>query len=324
MKRRSALIVAAGVLPGLSAFSVMVRAQAAWPGGTVRIVTPTPVGVGIDALARRYAEHLGRVLNTSVFVENRAGAAGTLGTGTVAKAPADGLTLLISTSLPFTTAPHLFSKLPYDAQKDLLPVAPLYRGGSFVVAGPAFEGRTLKDLVALAKRKPNAINYASYGPGSTAHLGMELLQDAAGIELTQIPYKQSVIPDLIGGQVSVGWEPPNSALPSIRSGQIKALAYSGDKRSAALPDVPTLGELFPGLELFTWVGVWVPAGTPEPIVARLHAAFAGITADAEVARAIADAGNEPMTGTPAQMAAQLDRDSQSMRRLIKAKNIRIN
>ena len=330
MQRRLSLAAAAvlacsTLLPGGPARAQTAQpAPAAWPGAPIRIVTPTPVGVGADAFARLYAEQLGKELKTPVFVENRPGAAGTLGTDLVAKAAPNGLTLLLSTSLPFTTAPSLFSKLPYSAQKDFVPVAQLYRGGSFVVASTAFAGSSLKELVAYARQHPGELNYASYGPGSTAHLGIELLQDAAGIQMTHIPYKQSAMPDLIGGQVMLGWEPPVSALPNIRSGKVKALAFTGDRRSPALPEVPTLSEAYPGLEVFTWIGVWAPAGTSEAVVKRLHAAFTGITRSPELMKALADAGAEPMNATPAQMAAAIEREAQTMGRLIKAKNITLN
>jgi tripartite-type tricarboxylate transporter receptor subunit TctC len=305
--------------------SVFSQNAAAWPGSTpIRIVTPTPVGVGSDAFTRLYGEHLGRALKTAVIVENRPGAAGTLGTDVVAKSPPNGYTLLVSTSLPFTTSPYLMSKVPYSAQKDFVPVVQLYRGGSFVIASPAFPGKSLADLVAAAKRAPGSINYASYGPGSTAHLGIELLQDAAEIQMTHIPYKQSAIPDLIGGQVMIGWEPPPSALPNIRTGKIKALAYTGDRRSPALPDVPTLAESYPGLEMFTWVGVWAPAGTPEAIVQRLQAAFAAISKEPDVVKALVESGSEPMATTQAQMASTIEREAQAMSRLIKAKHITMN
>jgi len=325
MDRRQSIAVLLGGLTLTALPGAQGQSPATWPGGTpIRIITPTPVGVGSDAFTRIYAEHLGRVLKTSVIVENRPGAAGTLGTDAVGKSAPNGYTLLVSTSLPFTTSPYLLAKVPYNAQKDFVPVVQLYRGGSFVIAGPAFAGKSLADLVASAKRAPSSINYASYGPGSTAHLGMELLQDAADIQLTHIPYKQSAMPDLIGGQVMVGWEPPPSALPNIRSGKIKALAYTGDRRSPALPDVPTLAEAYPGLEMFTWVGVWAPAGTPDAIVQRLQAAFAGISKEPEVLKALADASSEPMTTTQAQMAAAIEREAQTMSRLIKAKHITVN
>jgi tripartite-type tricarboxylate transporter receptor subunit TctC len=322
MNRRATLRVLGASLSGL--FGVRAQAQQAYPTAPIKIITPTPVGVGSDVFARLYGDHLGKLLKTPVFVENRPGASGMLGTDAVAKSAANGYTILFTTSLPFTTAPFLFAKVPYDAQRDLVPVVQLYRGGSFVLASNAFAGKTIGDLVASAKREPNRISYASYGPGSTAHLGMELLQDAAGIQLIHVPYKQSAMTDLIGGQVAIGFEPPISALPNVKAGKVRALAYTGSERSPALPDVPTLSESYPGLEIFTWVGVWAPAGTPEPIRRQLQAAFVTVGQSAEVQRSLADAGLETMRTSEAQMTSAIARESEAMSRLIKAKNINVN
>lgn len=320
MDRRLCLAWMAAATASPGAFG---QAPAPWAQTPIRIVTPSPVGVGSDAFARLYAEHLGKQLKASVIVENRPGASSTLGTDVVAKAPANGLTLLFSTSTPLTVAPHLLARVPYKVG-ELQPVAALYRGGSFLVVGSAFKGQSLKDLVAQARARPGSVDYASYGPGSTAHLGVELFSDAAGIELNHIPYKQSAMPDLIGGQVTLGWEPPVSALPNIRSGKVRALAYSGDRRSAALPEVPALAETYPGLAVFTWVGVWVPAGTPEPLVKQLQTALQAVTHAPEVLKALAEAGVEPMTAGPAEMSTLVERESATMGRLIKAKNITLN
>ena len=322
MKRRwlsLALIAVVGQCAGLACSSA--AAQDAWPSRTIRIVTPSPAGVGSDAFARLYAEHLGKALGVTVIVENKPGASGTLGTDAAAKATPDGYTLLLTTSLPMTVAPHLFPKLPYKPASDFVPVAQLYRGGSFLIASPSFAANSIKDLVSLAKLKPDSILYASYGAGGTAHLGMEQFQDAANIKLVHVPYKQTAMTDVSSGQVNLGFEPPVSALPHIRTGRVKALAYTGDKRSPALPDVPTLAESYPGLEVFTWVGVWAPRGTPEAIVRRLHAAIVTATKLPEVQKAIADAGSEPMYTTPAQMQATVDHENDQMGKLIKAKNI---
>jgi len=324
MKRRtlSLALALAGLCAGLLATPA--AAQDAWPGRTVRIVTPSPAGVGSDAFARLYADHLGKALGVTVIVENKPGAAGTLGTDVVAKAAPDGYTILLTTSLPMTVAPHLFPKLPYKPHSDFVPVAQLYRGGSFVIATPSFAGNSIKDLVHQAKLKPDFILYASYGAGGTAHLGMEQLQDAADIKLVHIPYKQSAMTDVSSGQVAIGFEPPVSALPNIKSGRVKALAYTGDKRSPVLPDVPTLSETYPGLEVFTWIGIWAPQGTPAPIVHKLHAAFTAATKLPEVQKAIADAGNEPMLTTTAQMQKTIDQETERLGKLIKAKNIKLN
>jgi len=299
-------------------------AQSAWPNGPLKIITPTPAGVGTDVLARIYASNLAKVLNTTAYVENRPGASSTIAAAAVAKAEPNGLTLLFSIGLPLTTAPALFSKLPYDPGKDFAPVAQLFRGGSFLIANNSFAGNALEDLVLAARRKPKSINYASYGPGSTAHLGFELLQEAAGIELVHIPYKTSAVPDLMRGEVTVGWEPAVSAMPFIVDGKVKALAYTGNPRSPALPDVAALAESYPGLEVFTWVGVWAPAGTPDAILDKLHDAIEGINRLPAVVKALSDASSEPMRTTRAQMADAIENETQSMGRLIKAKNIKLD
>ena len=318
-------LIAIGWLSLIAAiWSLPAYPQSAWPNGPIRIVTPTPAGVGTDTFARIYASNLAKALNTTVFVENRPGASSTIATAAVAKADPNGFTLLLSISLPMTTAPALFSKLPYDAGKDFAPVAQLYRGGSFLIANNSFAGNSLKDLVLAAKSKPKSINYASYGPGGTAHLGFELLQEAAGIELVHIPYKTSAVPDLMRGEVTVGWEPAVSAMPFLKDGKIKALAYTGNPRSPALPDVATLAETYPGLEVFTWVGMWAPAGTPDAILDSLHDAIEAINRLPAVVKALSDASSEPMHTTRAQMAVAIDSETQSMGRLIKAKNIKLD
>ena len=296
----------------------------AWPSKPVKIITPTPVGVGSDAFARLYADKLSKLLNAPFIVENKPGALATIGTDAVAKAPPDGYTILFSTANPFTLAPFLLSRLPYNPDKDFIPITQIFRGGSFVVANKEVPAKNLHDLVALAKSKPGKITFASYGPGSTAHIGFELVQDAAGVEMLHIPYKQGALPDVIGGQVMLGWEPPVSALPHIKAGRIQAIAYTGSKRSPAMPEVPTLSETYPGLELFSWAGFWVPAGTPVAIQQKLFAAITAVSKLPEVRQVIEDAGNEAIGTTPAEMADSIKREAQTMGKLIKAKNIKLD
>ena len=296
----------------------------AWPQRPIRIITPTPAGVGSDVFARAYAERLGQMLKTPVVVENRPGALAAIGTDAVAKAAPDGYTILFSTSNPFTMTPFLLSKLPYNPQTDLVPVTQALKGGSFIVANPSVPAKNLVELVALAKKDPGRVSFASYGSGSTAHLGFELLQDAAGIELLHVPYKQSAMPDVIAGQVMLGFEPPISALPNIRAGRVKPIAYTGSQRSAALPDVPTLAERYPGLEVFTWLGFWLPAKTPPEIVDRFNREIRAATQSPEMQKLIAEAGLEPMGTTPEETRAIVRREAEAMGKLIKAKNIRID
>ncbi|MDB5871211.1 MAG: putative Bug-like extra-cytoplasmic solute receptor, TTT-family [Ramlibacter sp.] len=298
-------------------------AQPAWPAGApIKIVTPTPVGVGTDLFARVYAERLSRELNTAIIVENRPGASGMLGIDAVAKSPPNGLTLLISVSRPFTTPAELLPKMPSNPAQSLVAVTQLYHSGSFIIAGSTFPGNSLNDLIAIARQRPGYVSYASYGGASTARLGMELLQDAAGIALLQVPYKQSAMPDLLGGQVMVGWEPPASAVPSIKAGKLKALAFVGERRSAALPDVPNAAEIVPGFDMIpTWVGLWTPPGTPTPIIKRLQSAVAAVNKDPALLRILADSGAEPRNATQAQMTSAIQRELEMTSRLVKAKNI---
>ncbi|MFS2049703.1 Bug family tripartite tricarboxylate transporter substrate binding protein [Variovorax sp. Varisp41] len=314
-----------GAALALTLASAGAQAQSgAWPQRPIRIVTPTPAGVGSDVFARAYAERLGQMLKTPVVVENRPGALAAIGTDAVAKAAPDGYTILFSTSNPFTMTPFLLSKLPYNPQTDLVPVTQALKGGSFIVANPSVPAKNLVELVALAKKDPGRVSFASYGSGSTAHLGFELLQDAAGIELLHVPYKQSAMPDVIAGQVMLGFEPPISALPNIRAGRIKPIAYTGSQRSAALPDVPTLAERYPGLEVFTWLGFWLPAKTPPEIVDRFNREIRAATQSPEMQKLIAEAGLEPMGTTPEETRAIVRREAEAMGKLIKAKNIRID
>lgn len=314
-----------GAALALTLASAGAQAQSgAWPQRPIRIVTPTPAGVGSDVFARAYAERLGQMLKTPVVVENRPGALAAIGTDAVAKAAPDGYTILFSTSNPFTMTPFLLSKLPYNPQTDLVPVTQALKGGSFIVANPSVPAKNLVELVALAKKDPGRVSFASYGSGSTAHLGFELLQDAAGIELLHVPYKQSAMPDVIAGQVMLGFEPPISALPNIRAGRIKPIAYTGSQRSAALPDVPTLAERYPGLEVFTWLGFWLPAKTPPEIVDRFNREIRAATQSPEMQKLIVEAGLEPMGTTPEETRAIVRREAEAMGKLIKAKNIRID
>ncbi len=306
----------AGVLP--------VRAQGTWPDGPIRLVTPTPPGVGIDPMARAYAEHLGRLVKAPVVVENRPGAGGMLGTDVVAKSPPNGQTLLMTVGATFTTTPFLFPKLPYHPQKDLVPIAQLYGGGSFLLAKPGFSAGSVKELIALAKAKPRTLNYASHGPGSTSHMFTEQMQNAAGIELQHVPYKGSFITDLLAGVVDIGFEPPSSAIAHIRAGKVKVLAYTGATRSKIAPDIPTLAETLPGLEFSTWVGVWGPSGLPDALVARLYGLFRAVTAEPTLAQMLYDASSEPTATPQAQIAALIDREARATVQLIKSNNIRLD
>lgn len=317
---RRAVCIALGAL----ALSGTATAQEKWPDGLVRMITPTPPGVGIDPVARTYAEHLGKLIGAPVVVENRPGAGGMLGSDVVAKAAPNGQTLLMTVGATFTTTPYLFPKLPYDHKKDLVPIAQLYGGGSFLVAKANFPSNSVKELVEAAKKRPGAINYASHGPGSTSHMFTEQLQNVAGIKLQHVPYKGSFINDLLAGVIDVGFEPPSSAIPHIKSGKIKVLAYTGPKRSHTMPDVPTLAETFPGLDFGVWVGVWGPAKLPPSVVRRVHTAFQSVTAEPAVSQMLSDIGAQPLKTPQPQIQAAVDREGRATLQLIKSNKITLD
>ncbi len=311
------------LLPLALGLSMSAWSQSNWPSRPIKIVTPTPVGVGSYIFARAYADRLSRALNTPVIVENRPGALSAIGADAVAKAAPDGYTILFSTSNPFTMTPFLLAKTPYDPS-ELTPITQALKGGSFIVANPSVPAANIPQLVALARKEPGKVSFASYGSGSTSHLGFELLQEAAGIQLLHVPYKQSAAPDLIAGQVMLGMEPPISALPNIKAGRLKALAYTGTKRSPALPDVPTVSESYPGVEVLTWLGFFAPAKPPPAIIERLHKEIVAITHAPDMARLMSDSGLDPIGTTPQETAEIINREAQAMRRLIKSKNIHID
>jgi tripartite-type tricarboxylate transporter receptor subunit TctC len=321
-KRRALLAsLSSGVLSLLTPY---VKAQTSWPDGPIRLVTPTPPGVGIDPIARLYAGQLSKLLKTSVIVENRPGAGGMLGTDAVAKASANGQTLLMTVGATFTTTPFLFPKLPYNSQKDLVPINQLYGGGSFLLAKANFPANSMKELVAFAKQNPKSVNYASYGPGSTSHMFMEQMQNVAGIELQHIPYRGSFMVDMLSGVVDIGFEPPSSAIPHIRFGKVKVLGYTGLNRSKIMPDVPALSETFPGLEFNTWVGLWGPAGLSDELVRRLHGTFLEINANPAIAQMIYEISSETLSTPQPQIAAIIDREANETVQLIKRNNIRLD
>ena len=299
-------------------------AQDKWPSKPIRIVMPGPPGIAPDVFARWYGNGLQKALGVVVTIDNKPGASGIIGTDAVAKASPDGSTVLYGYNQLVTMNPHLFSKLPYEAQKDLVPVSLVATGSYVLVANNALPASNMKELIALAKRDPGAVNYGSYGPGTAAHLGMELVQDAAGIQLTHVPYKQGVMTDVMGGQIGVALEAAASATPLIKSGKVKAIAVTAGKRIEALPDVPTVAETLPGYELLGWNGIWVPADTPAPVVARLQDEAVRISKMPETGKRMRELGFEPAGTTGAEMAAVIKRESEHWAKIIRAKNIRLD
>lgn len=284
----------------------------AYPAKPVRVIVPNaPIGV-TDVAARIVAAKLGEALGQQFVVDNRVGAGSTIGTAAAVRSPPDGYTLLVVFD-SHAKNPHLFRKLDYDTVADLAPVTLLVRGPLVLVVHPGVPARSVGDFVQLAKAKPGKINFASVGPGSPARLLMEWLKLEARIDVTNVPYKAVAIAltELVGGQVDAMFPTVSSAVPHLKSGRLRALAVTSERRTPAVPGAPAMNEIYPGFVAETWVGVLVPAKTPPAIIARLNAAIAGVLGLPEVKAQFAALGLETAAGTPAQfdrwIRAEIDR-----------------
>ncbi len=244
-----------------------------WPTKPVRIVVAYPPGGGIDVMGRQIAEKLTSAWGQPVIVENRPGANTILATEAVAKSPPDGHTLLLTTDATFSINPHLYAKLPFDPERDFIPVTMAVLLQQLLVAHPSQPFNTLDELIRAAKGKPGTINYASYGSGSQPHLAGEMLKNKAGIDLVHVPYKgiSLAVPAVMAGEVQLTFAGIATSMPQIKGGRIKPIAIGGVKRSALLPDVPTFAELgFPDVETHAWFGLFLPAGSPRDAVMRIY------------------------------------------------------
>ncbi len=260
--------VAAAVLAPALAFGQ------AYPSKPIRLICPFPPAGAVDIASRAIANELQKSLGQPVTVENRPGAGGNLGGEMAAKATADGYTLLMTTSGIQAINPALYTKMNYDPNKDLVPVAPLVSLNNVLVLHPSVPGNSVRDVIAAAKANPGKLTYASSGNGTSIHMSGELFKHLTGVDMLHIPYKGSgpAVADLIGGQVNMMFDNIPSSLPHIKGGKLKALATTGAKRDPALPDLPTVAEAgVPGYESGVWFGIAAPAGTPKEIVSRLNA-----------------------------------------------------
>ena len=298
--------------------------SAAYPTKPIRLFVGAPAGGPTDVIARSLIQQMGDSLGQPVIVENRGGAAGTLAAGIVAKSPADGYTLIVTPSA-HAYAASMYDKLPFDPVKDFRPVGQIGMMPLVAIANKAFPAGSLRDLVERAKAQPTAVNYGSSGTGSAHHLAGELFKLRTGIQMTHVPYKGSAgsITDLIAGQIQVIFEPLVSALPQIQAGRVKALAVMGEKRSPALPDVPTPGEAgLPGVEASAWYGIMAPAGTPDTVVAKLTAALNKALADPSTRASLQSQGVDVTPGPPQMFMDLISSEIARWRPIIQAAGIR--
>jgi tripartite-type tricarboxylate transporter receptor subunit TctC len=282
-----------------------------YPSRPITLVVPYTAGGGNDAMARIVAERMSKTLGQQIVIENRGGAGGSIATRQVAKAAPDGYTLGLGGTGTLAIDPTLYPNAGYDPRKDFAPVGLIATSALVVLVNPSVPARNIQELIALAKSSPGRIDYASAGSGSGIHLGSVLFANMAGIELTHIPYKGSgpALTDLLGGHVAVYFSSLPPAIGLINEGKVRALGVTGPKRSANLPDVPTVAESgLPGYEAVLHYGIVAPAGTPRPIIDRLNAALRDAMSAPDVAQRIATEGAEPLMTTPEEYAADIDRE----------------
>jgi tripartite-type tricarboxylate transporter receptor subunit TctC len=320
--RRRGLLAA----PALIGLAPRALAQAApWPARPIRVIVPFPPGGPTDIVARVLAERMSRTLGQPLVVENRPGANGNIGNDAVAKAEPDGHTVLYNTS-SIALSPALYTRLPYDALRDLAPVAQTATIPLVLAVHPALPVRDLRGFVEHLRARPGALSYGSAGNGNVTHLAAFLLLRSQGLEAVHVGYRGSApaLVDAAAGQVQFLTDTVNSALPLIREGRLRALAVTSPLRLAPLPDVPTIAEtLIPGFEVGAWQGIMVPARTPAAIIAALNAAALAALADAEVRAKLAEQGTEPLGTTPDEYGRILREETARWGRVIAESGVRL-
>lgn len=307
-----------------AAFTTLAQAQT-YPVKPVRIMVGANAGGGTDIIARVLAEKYQAALGQPFVVENRPGASNTIAADLTAKAAPDGHTLLLATNTGQAIAPHLI-KLSFDTNKDLIPIALIVTVPNVLVVTPSLQVNNVKELIAQMKAKPEAFSYGSSGVGSTQHLAGEAFNLAAGTKAVHIPYKGSAqaLADLSGGQIQMNFDTTSSAMAFIKGGKVKALAVMSPQRSPELPDVPTLAEAgLPGVEMTTWYGLFVTAGTPKDVVNRIYAETVKVLQLPDVQKRLMGLGGEPGKITQEQFAALVKSDYERFGRLIKDANVKI-
>ena len=295
-------------------------AQDTYPSKPIRLVLPQPPGGAVDIVARQLAQRLAESMGQQVVVDNRPGANGIIAAELVAKAPADGYTLLLAVDTNLVVNPNLYRQLPYDPYRDFSPISVLAKVGLVLVAHPSVPANSVTELIALAKANPGKLNYASLGSGTQQHLGMELFKSIAGINITHIPYKGTApaMADLLGGAVSIMFTGMPSALAQAKSGKLKLLAVTSPERSGLAPQLPTMVEAgVPGFELSAWFGLLAPANSPVRVIERLTQEVAKAVANREFRTNLQNQGLDPLGSTPEAMLALMKSDTEKWARVIR-------
>jgi len=289
----------------------------------IRLVVPFPAGGATDLFARTLSQKMGERLGTSIVIDNKPGAGGSLGSDMAAKATADGQTLLFTTTSTHSIGPAIGAKLPYDTVRDFTPIAHVGNAPSIMLVPNSSPAKTVKEWIEYAKKNPGKLNYASSGNGTIVQLTAELFKAQAGVFVTHIPYKGTglAIPDLVAGQLDVLFDSLPTGMPHVRDGRLRALAVTTLKRTPLAPDLPPVADTLPGFESSTWFGLYGPKGLPAEVVSRVNAAANQALSDPEVRAKLTTLGIEPVTSTPAQFAKMVADDQAKWKRIIAERKI---
>lgn len=326
-RRAVAAAIVAGSTLALMGVSHQAVAQSAYPNKPVKIVVPFVAGGTTDIVARLLAQRLSQLWNQSVVVDNRGGAGGNIGADAVAKSPADGYTILMTSGSIVTVNPHIYKKMPFDAKKDLIPVTNVASGPQLLVVANSVPAKNLKEFIALAKSQPNKLNFGSAGIGSQVHMAGESFIFAAGIEAQHIPYKgeAAAYTDLAAGQVQFVVGNIAAASGHVSSGRARALGVTSAQRSPMMPEVPTLAEAgLPGFENTGWFGFMVPAGTPKAVIDKIHADTVKVLGETEIKAKLFVQGMEPVGNTPAEFTKAINDEFERWAKVVSGRKLQVN
>jgi tripartite-type tricarboxylate transporter receptor subunit TctC len=322
-RQRALLTVSVALIGGAAAAEVQ-AADAAYPARTVRVVVPYAAGGGADVLCRILFAKVSADLAQQFLIDNRGGAAGTIGPAIVAKAPADGYTILYDATA-HSVNPALFASLPYDARKDFQPVFLAARLPLLMVVHPSVKVKTVADVIALAKATPTGLDWASSGNGGIQHLALELLRKMAGIKLNHVPYKSGApaIADLLGGHIKFYFSNTAASSGYVKSGAMHAIAQTSRQRIAEFPDLPPVADTLPGFEAYEWNGVFVPSSTPHAVIVRLNSALNAAIQDPKVKERLASLSVETRTNTPQEFGAFVAEETSKWAKVVREANIKL-
>ena len=307
-----------------AAFAVNAGSAQDYPNRPITLIVPFPPGGSTTIVGRIIAEKMGDVLGQQIIVDNRGGAAGTIGTRQAAQSAADGYTILLGYSGTLSVAPSFYPQVGYDVRKDFAPIGRIGAAPSTLTVHPSFPAKTFAEFIAYAKANPGKVNYGTAGVGSLNHIAGEYLAVKTGISITHVPYKGSgpVLNDLLGGHIPAAFAPVPTVQANVQGGNLRMLAVTSLKRSSLLPDVPTVAETVPGYEAVLRYGLLAPAGTARPIIERLNTALRSALTTDEVRQKLAFEGADPSASTPEEYAADVDREESQWSQLIASAGIK--